>query len=641
MSGILQSFAYGRAFTSPPVNVTAPVVSGTATVGQTLSCTTGTWTGLPTPTFAYQWQRVTTNISGATSSSYVLVAADAGSTIRCVVTATNSAGVAVANSNSTASVAATVPGAPTIGTATATGSSTATVAYTAPASNGGATITSYTATSSPGSITGTLSTAGSGTITVTGLSETTSYTFTVRATNSAGQSAASAASNSITTSASLWVTYLGLNNTTFNPKPTQYPSYDVTYGWDVSSSGYTVVPVVTSPSRATYFGVISPSGTRVNGYYSASTPVLGYYPDPYSVFNANSNKSSSVVVMNGTRNAAVWDAATGAATANYTTSFASNFINRPGNATLSASNIMSSGSVQQDPKTGASFVIVRQLPPGSGYIDQVFFTSSGVSDTAANVRMLERSDGTYFFAVDDFGFTLNSSCNSITSQKSSNTPSWGLSGGGMPSLFLCDSSNNLYSLATATTGGQTSIGKINSAVTTVTRYNYTGPINGSGAAMYGDVIYAMYTNTNTIMRITAVNSSTMAVNWSKTFTFSQSGGSINYVTEGAFTTGLRANATGVYAYVNVPLGGEPAAGRVFVFKLPLNGSFANTTYSIGNAVSVTISDSGYTQSTNVAFTTTNRTFSFSLNTSTGGTPAALNWGTNASVLPTVSKTAIT
>jgi hypothetical protein len=93
-----------------------------------------------------------------------------------------------------------ISGAPTIGTATATGSTTATVVFTAPTSNGGSAITSYTATSSPGGITGTLNQSGSGTITVSGLSPGASYTFTVTATNAVGTSAASAASNSITTS---------------------------------------------------------------------------------------------------------------------------------------------------------------------------------------------------------------------------------------------------------------------------------------------------------------------------------------------------------------------------------------------------------------------------------------------------------
>jgi len=203
MSGILLA-TVGNSYGSAPVNTVAPAVTGTATFGSTLTTTDGTWIGAPAPTFTYQWFRSpSTSISGATSTTYVLVAADVGFGIFCRVRATNSvapSGV-TADSNTTATVAAIVPGAPTIGTATATGVTTATVAYTAPASDGGATITTYTATSSPSGITGTLSQSGSGTITVTGLTGSTSYTFTVTATNSAGTSAASAASNSITTSA--------------------------------------------------------------------------------------------------------------------------------------------------------------------------------------------------------------------------------------------------------------------------------------------------------------------------------------------------------------------------------------------------------------------------------------------------------
>ncbi len=75
-----------------PVNTVAPVVSGTETVGQTLTCTTGTWTGLPVITYTYQWQNdggtgTWANISGATSSTYGLQASDAGDDIRCIVTA--------------------------------------------------------------------------------------------------------------------------------------------------------------------------------------------------------------------------------------------------------------------------------------------------------------------------------------------------------------------------------------------------------------------------------------------------------------------------------------------------------------------------------------------------------------------------
>ena len=102
----------------------------------------------------------------------------------------------------------TAPGAPTIGTASVVDHETVTVAYTAPSDNGHAAIESYTATSSPGGITGTLSQAGSGTITVTGLSGSTSYTFTVTATNSYTTGDSSSASNTVTTPAQPVATFL-------------------------------------------------------------------------------------------------------------------------------------------------------------------------------------------------------------------------------------------------------------------------------------------------------------------------------------------------------------------------------------------------------------------------------------------------
>jgi hypothetical protein len=95
---------------SAPVNLSPPTVSGSPLVGQTLTATTGSWTGSPT-SYAYAWRRCDTSgascatIGGASSSTYVLQAADAGSTIRVRVTATNGIGPsAPADSSPTADV---------------------------------------------------------------------------------------------------------------------------------------------------------------------------------------------------------------------------------------------------------------------------------------------------------------------------------------------------------------------------------------------------------------------------------------------------------------------------------------------------------------------------------------------------------
>jgi hypothetical protein len=75
-----------------PINTLAPVASGTGTVGQTLSCTTGTWKSIvDTLAYSYQWKRDAANIGGATSASYLLAAGDSTHTVSCVVTATDGA----------------------------------------------------------------------------------------------------------------------------------------------------------------------------------------------------------------------------------------------------------------------------------------------------------------------------------------------------------------------------------------------------------------------------------------------------------------------------------------------------------------------------------------------------------------------
>jgi RHS repeat-associated protein len=79
-----------------PVNTALPTVSGTDLEGDTLTAAAGTWTGLATIKFEYQWERCEGStcslITGATKSTYKTVSEDVDHGIRLAVTATNSAG---------------------------------------------------------------------------------------------------------------------------------------------------------------------------------------------------------------------------------------------------------------------------------------------------------------------------------------------------------------------------------------------------------------------------------------------------------------------------------------------------------------------------------------------------------------------
>jgi alpha-tubulin suppressor-like RCC1 family protein len=93
----------------PPANTAPPAILGTVKQGQTLSASNGSWSNSPT-SYAYQWRRCDSSgngcssISAASSSTYLLRAADVGSTIRVVVTASNAYGSANATSAQTATV---------------------------------------------------------------------------------------------------------------------------------------------------------------------------------------------------------------------------------------------------------------------------------------------------------------------------------------------------------------------------------------------------------------------------------------------------------------------------------------------------------------------------------------------------------
>lgn len=104
----------------------------------------------------------------------------------------------VENNRVTGVAVPVVPGVPTEVVATA-GDTNASVAFKKPVQKAGQLpFTTFTVTSSPGGLT---ATGANSPIVVPGLTNDTPYTFTVKATNSVGQGAASAASAAVTPSA--------------------------------------------------------------------------------------------------------------------------------------------------------------------------------------------------------------------------------------------------------------------------------------------------------------------------------------------------------------------------------------------------------------------------------------------------------
>ena len=167
-------------YTTPtaPTNSAAPVVSGTTLTGSTLSTTNGTWTGSPS-SYTYQWKRASaasgsySNISSATSSTYVVTDADIDKYIKVSVIATNGIGSSSAELSAATSIVldltdSVVPTA-TTPVATSTG-------FTFTISNYSASYT-YVLTTSKGSVSRLI-----GDVTVTGLDAGESATVTIAVT---------------------------------------------------------------------------------------------------------------------------------------------------------------------------------------------------------------------------------------------------------------------------------------------------------------------------------------------------------------------------------------------------------------------------------------------------------------------------
>jgi uncharacterized protein YukE len=98
-----------------PSDVTLPSITGALVEGGLLSTSTGSWSGTVPISYGYQWElcnaagEACREISGASEPTLSLVTSDIGSTLRVVVTATNTAGSTSVTSPATSLVQALVP----------------------------------------------------------------------------------------------------------------------------------------------------------------------------------------------------------------------------------------------------------------------------------------------------------------------------------------------------------------------------------------------------------------------------------------------------------------------------------------------------------------------------------------------------
>lgn len=195
-TGLIDDVAiYNRALTSSevaelansavPTNSSIPTVTGIARTGETLSASTGAWSGSPS-SYTYQWKRANavgdaySNINSATSNQYLLTDSDIGKYIKVSVVATNAVGASSAVLSAATSVVVDLADSvvPTTSTpiATATG-------FTFTISNYSDLYT-YSLSSSSGSVARTADA-----VVVTGLSAGSSATVTIVVTRTGYRSA--------------------------------------------------------------------------------------------------------------------------------------------------------------------------------------------------------------------------------------------------------------------------------------------------------------------------------------------------------------------------------------------------------------------------------------------------------------------
>src|SRR4051794_34614051 len=87
MSGrALPRIGFATTVASVPVNRTAPALTGDQRIGGVLTCSRGTWDeaeGVSPYETSFKWMRDSAELTGATSATHTIVAADIGHGLRC------------------------------------------------------------------------------------------------------------------------------------------------------------------------------------------------------------------------------------------------------------------------------------------------------------------------------------------------------------------------------------------------------------------------------------------------------------------------------------------------------------------------------------------------------------------------------
>ncbi|HUR58776.1 MAG TPA: putative Ig domain-containing protein, partial [Opitutaceae bacterium] len=424
----------GTGASSGNVGVTpyaVPVFTSAAPVGGTFGSVyshTYTASGTPAPTFSVTSGALPGGLSLNAASGVLSGTPTAAGTFNGVVTATNAGGTATQSFSIV--IAATVPGAPTIGAATP-GNSQASIAFSAPASNGGATITGYTATCTPGPFSGT---GAASPVTVTGLSNGTLYSCTVKATNSAGQSAASGSVN-VTPGTAPAITSAAPPGGTFNvgyahgyvATGTPAPTFSVTSG--ALPTGLTL-----NATSGAVSGTPTASGS-FSGVVTATNP-LGTATQSFSIVIA-STVSTAPIIGSGT-------AGNGQATIAFTPP-ASN----GGSAITSYAATCTPGLFSAN--GAASPITVSGLTNGVTYSCSVTATNSMGTSAASGTVSVTPVAAPVFTSAPPAGGTFNVAYSHTFAANGSPVPTFSVTSGTLPGgLSLNGASGALTGTPTAT-----------------------------------------------------------------------------------------------------------------------------------------------------------------------------------------------